>query len=430
MKKLLCVLGVIALAGCAADRGDTTTGQGGGTPESTGTNSAAATATAKDNIVVSGVTYRREFPAYCVANSKLYIAGGYDETGTAKTDIFSFDPAAGTGSQWSKLSVTLSTARGEAQSMLVPTTSTECLFVGGKSSPSGTAIASAELLDVSSTPTVSSAGSLNNARVHFQMSQCGTAKVLAVGGHTNATSDVFVTAAEVWDGSTTWTTTDLDSNTAGTQGIANARAFFSLVANDASFTQFVVTGGLDATGVPMNTVELYKMTSACAAAAGQNYNGSANTTGTKRAKLVGFPQGTANHVLAVGGIDDTGTVRKSVDEYTVDFTTSPPSVSNRAAGTDMTTARYLAMTVPFGSNYLVGGGLTSLGATTTALQIWSTSNHRWEDAAGTNGAEDQLVTSRYGAGLGRVGTKLAIAGGLQVANGGATTILTSAEQGP
>jgi hypothetical protein len=133
-----------------------------------------------------------KFPAFVkLSSTEVLVLGGYDHTGTAVSTIRKFTyNGSGTGT-WSSLvsgmtTLTLSTARGEAEIMAIPGVSNKYLIVGGRSSEGGTRLDTAEIIDVS-TPSVTAlaAGAthkLASARVNFAMTKCGTSKLLVAGG--------------------------------------------------------------------------------------------------------------------------------------------------------------------------------------------------------------------------------------------------------
>jgi hypothetical protein len=234
----------------------------------------------------------RQYASSCVLNNgNILVAGGYDSSGTAVTDVYIFQS---TANAWIT-AASLGTARGEAEMVKLPGSAMNgdddrCLVVGGKGSVNGTALGSAEYYDLPANAWVATPA-LSQSRANFKMSVCGTgsgfgaagpAKVIVFGGHTNQSPDVYRDQVEVWNANVNaWTTLDLNPMAAGTQGLSTARAYLALGVDDANLTHFVVSGGENAGG-PLTNVDLVEVTTACAFS---DSNAGSCTLGTARAAM-------------------------------------------------------------------------------------------------------------------------------------------------
>lgn len=402
----------------------------------------AATLTAKDNITIGGVDYRRQFPATCVVTEggvdKMIVAGGYDQTGAATTEIFKFNPAAGAGSQWALLTVSLGVARGEAEAVRMPGSTTQCMIVGGKGSIAGVALNTVELLDVSVPSVTAKAGitigGVNRPRANFKLSQCGSganAKLIATSGW-NVTTPTYYTAVDVYSitGNSWSKLTDL----------ATARSYFALAAKDANYTNFLIAGGKNSGGTIENTVELLTVDASCTLVKmctpkTVDNGGTSTTLGTVRWETEAFfkdnTPATDTFVVAAGSATAGETdALSSTDEITV--TTWNPAamhtcVATQANGSALSTARrrpVLAADYGF-AKFGIAGGIAANGQSVGKLQVWDASA-----GAPAWSAEDSFIDPRFGLAAAYLPsrTKVSVSSGVKLLSGNVLEILKSTEE--
>ena len=233
-------------------------------------------------------------------------------------------------------------------------------------------------------------GSLGTARERFTATLLPNGKVLVAGGLDNTGTPLA--SAELYDpASGTWTPT-------GSLGTARDRHGAILLPNG----KVLVAGGLDNTGNPIASAELYDPASGTWTPTGSLGAAGSHSTATL------LPNG---QVLAAGGLDNTGTPIASAELYDPASGTWTPTGSLGTARD-----RQTATLLPSGM-VLVAGGLGITGNALASAELYDPVSGTWTPTGNLRTARD-----RFGAILLPNGNVL-IGGGLD--NTGAT--LASAE---
>lgn len=364
-----------------------------------------------ENITISATTYdalgtaARNTPGCTIhdGNNNPYalVVSGESGVGTYSTTIQLYDITAGSGSQNVTFggTTTITNARAHAQLIANPSSTHECLLVGGDNAGTAVTTWKAIRLTLSGTPgslmmAVADEGTGLTAAFNMAVARCDTT-IIAVGGDNGggtALRDVYV-----FKGAGNGWATLSNILTVG-------RSDFQLTtATDGSHTQFMVSGGKDASGAwrseaetlifsqsvgggsfPCDTVAQVNMTQLLGTdSTGYTVGDSTKTHG--RGGSIAFEKaytaangGTPaySEFIVGGGIAGT-TVYSSSDDFYVRwdtgalFTTSPAAAP--AAGPALTTAVHHSgyLLTSGGVPVFVGGATNSGGTASSQAEKWT-----------------------------------------------------------
>lgn len=382
---LIGVLGAIGLGACAGENGEWQTG-GAGEGENIGV--ATQALTAQEDITASAV---RQFPASCVIDGKMLIAGGYDASSTtALSSVYLFDPNG--DPEWVSKTA-LPVATGEAEMIAIPGTD-QCLFVGGKTTKTSASLATSYIYDLSGNSwTAVSGTALTGARANFALSLCGNgsgndARIIAIGGKDSSTYrdtvQVFNVGTQTWSALTTLS---------ATRAFPAVAPLIVATNNNDRYRKFIIAGGENGSGKSA-VVDLLFTGTDCTS---PDLDVASQTLSTARSKAFAFAEGSADTLMVCGGTTATALATDSCEKFAV--TTWGATTVTRSAGATMNVARTQSKVLPaqdVPTAYFVLGGRGLEADTVTTGQVWDyQTDKRWEDKAGGTGTPSFPITARY-----------------------------------
>lgn len=253
---VLSLAGVMGLVGCGAETG-APEGQIGSTSEAV-------------SLSLATSSYKAKFASsYKLDGDKVFVAGGFDDTGAAIAQAKIYNA---NGDTWTAASVTNMRARGDAQLILIPNTD-KLLFAGGRSSDAGTTfLATADIYDISADEWTQVTASMVQGVSNYAAAACGNAansELLFMGGLKTGPAAADNLQVFSFDSSgngkgagSTWAT--LQTSAPANLALAVPRAYHQVSAFDT--THLFVMGGEDASANPTDSTELVTVSTSCDAA--------------------------------------------------------------------------------------------------------------------------------------------------------------------